>query len=89
MGDHGTELELAHQAMYEYRGWGTYKPRLRDDGTPLPEVEDHDYQTNRLSVEPEGCPLPRCRAGVHPSGRRIDDVDFRRAHATGARDGPP
>jgi hypothetical protein len=35
----------AHQAMYDYRGWDTYRPNLRDNGTPYPEDEDHDYPT--------------------------------------------
>jgi hypothetical protein len=33
----------ASQALYDYRGWGEYKPMLRDDGTPYPEDEDDDY----------------------------------------------
>jgi hypothetical protein len=30
----------AAQAMYDYRGWGEYKPMLRSDGTPYPEDDD-------------------------------------------------
>lgn len=28
----------AKQALYDHLGWGLYKPVLRDDGTPYPEV---------------------------------------------------
>ena len=34
----------AMQAMYDYRGWGTWERMLRDDGTPYPEDEDDDYR---------------------------------------------
>ncbi|MGQ0521771.1 MAG: hypothetical protein ACT4PX_11560 [Actinomycetota bacterium] len=33
----------AMRAMYRYRGWGEFKPMLRDDGTPYPADEDDDY----------------------------------------------
>jgi hypothetical protein len=36
-------INEAMRAMYSYRGWGAYKPMLRDDGTPHPEHEDDDY----------------------------------------------
>ena len=34
----------AMRAMYAYRGWGEFRPMLREDGTPYPEDEDDDYR---------------------------------------------
>ena len=34
----------AHRALHVYRGWEEYKPMLREDGTPIPEDEDDDFQ---------------------------------------------
>ncbi len=32
----------AMRALYDYLGWGEYRPMLRNDGTPHPEDEDDD-----------------------------------------------
>jgi hypothetical protein len=34
----------AMQAMYDYRGWGTYKPMSGPDGTPYPDDEYEDLK---------------------------------------------
>jgi hypothetical protein len=39
----------AQRAMHAFRGWGEYKPILREDGTPFPEDEDDDFQEEDAS----------------------------------------
>jgi hypothetical protein len=33
----------ALRKMYVFRGWGEYRPMLREDGSPFPEDEDDDF----------------------------------------------
>jgi hypothetical protein len=33
----------ALREMYVFRGWGEYKPVLREDGSPFPGDEDDDF----------------------------------------------
>jgi hypothetical protein len=38
-------LNPAMRALYEHLGYGEYQPQLRSDGTPYPEDEDDDYES--------------------------------------------